>query len=300
MLAAILVVTALLALLGGRAAEPAGGSLAGKVPAARQFPSFAGSVPVLLYHLPPADFEAQMQRLHDLGFTAITLDTYVRFMRGEAVDLPKRPILLTFDDGDVSSWERADPVLARFGWTAAMYIPTGAVGRPGRMSWNQLRLMQASGRWQIDEHAGDGHVYVPVDAAGRTLPFYVSERWVGGRQESFAEYRRRVSRDIRLGARMLADHLPGWRSHGTFAVPFGDYGQRTSNDPRIPPWFNSFLKAHFAVSFVQAVDTFSTPGLGLAYRMPVPRTSNADTLELHLLRGVDRRAPGRVGRQRRP
>ena len=94
---------------------------------------------------------------------------------------------------------------------------------------------------------------------------------------------------------MLAAQLPGWHSHGTFAVPFGDYGQRSSNDPRIEPWFRGLLETHFAVTFVQALDTFTQPG-GLADRIPVPRAWDADTLEMHLLRGVNRLAsPSRRG-----
>ena len=251
---------------------------------------------MLLYHrlvaepraVAPSDFDAQMERLHELGFEAVTLDTYVRFMRGDPVGLPKRPILITFDDGYLSSWENADPVLARYGWSAAMYIPTGFVGLPGHLSWDQLRLLQASGRWQIDEHAGDGHVSIPVDAAGRRSPFYAAERWVDGKQESFTEYQRRVGHDVELGARLLSRNLPGWHSHGTFAVPFGDYGQRGSNDPRIETWFSGYLRAHFAVSFVQAPETVSTRGLGFADRIPVSGTWNADVLEMHLMHGLDR------------
>ena len=198
-------------------------------------------MPVLLYHrlgpsagaysVTPADFAAEMQRLHGMGFQAISLDQYVRFIRGKAVDLPPRPILITFDDGFQSSFEVADPILARYGWNAAIYVITGAVGNPGRLTWAQLRQMQATGRWQIDEHAGYGHVDVTVDSDGDQGPFYANEVWANGSQESFRHYKRRVSHDIELGQRMLADHVPGWRSHGTFAVPFNNYGQHGSNDP---------------------------------------------------------------------
>jgi biofilm PGA synthesis lipoprotein PgaB len=55
----------------------------------------------------------------------------VRFIQGESVELPPRPILITFDDGYVYQWENADQVLARYGWSAALYVPTAFVGRPG-------------------------------------------------------------------------------------------------------------------------------------------------------------------------
>jgi poly-beta-1,6-N-acetyl-D-glucosamine N-deacetylase len=252
-------------------------------------------VPVLLYHrlapstngygVAPADFAAQMRRLHGLGFQAISLDQYMRFIRGKPVVLPPRPILITFDDGFSSSFEVADPILARYGWNAAIYVITGAVGTPGKLSWAQLRQMQATGRWQIDEHAGYGHVTVTVDAAGRQGPFYANEIWANGAQESFRHYKRRVSHDIELGQRMLAANIPGWRSHSTFAVPFNNYGQHGSNDPRIAPWLGRFLKAHFAAIFLQNGDGFSTPRPGFENRIFVPGGWDVSSLEGHLLAG---------------
>ena len=253
--------------------------------AATLFPRFAGAVPVLLYHRTPADFGAQMQRLHDLGFETISLDEYVRFVRGEAVALPPRPVLVTFDDGYRSALTLADPVLARYGWKAAVYSPPGAVGLPGRLPWAQLRQMQASGRWQIDEHAGDGHVLVTVDAAGRRAPYYANEVWSKSGLESFDHYKRRVAADIEHGLVTLARNIPGWSSHGTFAVPFGDYGQRSSDDPRIEPWLSAFLKDHFNVVFVQRGDRFTTPGPGFENRIHVPGTWTAAALREHLLLG---------------
>lgn len=259
------------------------------------FPRFRGGVPVLLYHrlvhstngygVAPADFAAQMQRLHVLGFQAISLDQYARFVRGKPADLPRRPILITFDDGYVSSFKVADPILAAYGWNATIYIPTGAIGIPGRLSWAQLQHMQATGHWQIDEHAGDGHVDVTVDSAGRRGPFYANEIWANGTQESFQHYKLRVSHDIELGQRVLARHIPGWTSHGTFAVPFNNYGQHGSNDPRIAPWMSRFLKTHFAASLVQEGDGFSSRGPGIQNRIYVPGGWNASSLVAHLLAG---------------
>jgi poly-beta-1,6-N-acetyl-D-glucosamine N-deacetylase len=261
------------------------------------FPRFDGAVPVLLYHrlvpgnagysVAPASFHAQMRRLSDLGFEAITLDQYARFVRGEVVDLPRRPILVTFDDAYVSAWENADPVLARYGWSAAMYVPTGAVGRPGHLTWGELRKMKSSGRWQIDEHAGDGHVLIAVDGAGRKLPFYAGVLKTDRRKESFAHYKQRVSSDIERGSAMLAQNLPGWTPGVSFAVPFNNYGQNGSNDPRIAPWLSSYLKSRFTVVFVQRDDSFTTPGPGFANRITASSHWDADTLEAHLLRGRD-------------
>ena len=269
----------------------------GAPPLPSRFPFFSGAVPVLLYHglvlrddgysVAPAAFGAELQRLHELGFQAITLDRYVAFMRGEDVALPRRPVLITFDDGRVSSWQNADRALARHGYSAVMYVPTGSVGRPGHLTWEQLRQMQASGRWQIDEHAGEGHVLVTVNARGKRGPFYANEIWANGRKERFAHYRRRVTTDIERGAALLARNLPA-SSHDTFAVPYGNYGQYRSNDQRIEPWLRRYLKARFAVTFVQHDHSFTTARQRFANRIIVSSRSDADMLEKHLLQGLER------------
>jgi hypothetical protein len=292
----------LLILVGAFAFAAAHAGAARAVPIAKKrlvrplFPRFQGAVPVLLYHrlgpgsgpysVAPETFAAEMQRLHELGFVAVSLDQYVRFVRGEPVDLPPRPILITFDDAYASSWTVADPILAQYGWNAAMYVPTAVIDRPGRLTWDDLRQMESSGRWQVDEHAGDGHVLIAAGSSGRRLPFYASELWTGGAQESFSHYKERVSGDIEHGLALLGANIRSWSSHGTFAVPFNNYGQNGSNDPRIEPWFGSYLQAHFAAVFVQRDDSFTRPGPGFENRITVPGSWDTATLESRLLDGL--------------
>jgi Polysaccharide deacetylase len=296
-LAALLLVVLVGALLADvRQDAQARGRVRGPVLAAPQklFPRFDAAVPVLLYHrilreagrgVALETFEAHMRRLHARGFHTVTLDEYVRFVRGDRVDLPARPILITFDDANASALQLADPVLARHGWSAVMYVPTGAVGLPGRLTWDELRRMRSSGRWQIEEHAGDGHTLITVDDSARREPFYANEAWTNGRRETFAQYKARVRSDIRRGSALLARNLPGWTPHASFAVPFGDYGQRGSNDPRIEPWLTGYLKTTFSVVFVQRGDGFTTSGPGFANRITVASRWDADELERHLYRG---------------
>jgi hypothetical protein len=244
-------------------------------------------VPVLLYHRVAAtSFEEQMSRLRERGFEPITLEQYVRFVRGETVRLPRRPILITFDDGYASAWRSADTVLARYGWSAVMYVPTGLLGRRGHLTWRDLRQMHASGRWNVGEHGGDGHVLITADRAGRRLPFYAAKLWSNGTTESFADYKRRVIGDVVRGGALLAGNLTGWSPHVSFAVPFNNYGQNGSNDRRIAAWLSRWLKKRFAVVFVQRDDSFTRPGVAFANRIAVGSRWDADALESHLRRGL--------------
>ena len=79
-----------------------------------------------------------------------------------------------------------------------------------------------------------------------------------------------MSSDIELGLATISRNIPGWASHGTFAVPFNNYGQNGSNDSRIEPWLGSYLKARFTAVFVQRDDAFTRPRGGFENRIHVP------------------------------
>ncbi|WP_456830849.1 polysaccharide deacetylase family protein [Deinococcus sp. UYEF24] len=127
-------------------------------------------VPVLTYHgvigsrtqkdavwfdctLP--EFEAQMKFLHDQGAQVITLAQLQRHLTlGEP--LPDKAIALTFDDSYQGVDDLAAPVLQRYGYPYAVFVHTDYVGsqkgRP-KMSWDELRELDASGLVTIGSHS---------------------------------------------------------------------------------------------------------------------------------------------------
>jgi len=62
-------------------------------------------------------------------------------------------VSLTFDDGAADNFESA-AVLSRYGLHATWYIPSGLVGQPGYMTWDQLQALQADGH-EIGGHSAD-------------------------------------------------------------------------------------------------------------------------------------------------
>jgi hypothetical protein len=142
-----------------------------------------------------------------------------------------------------------------------MFVISGHAedAHPFYLSWDELRAMQRSGRWDLQLHSGRGHVAVPYDARGDRGPYYAFRLWRDGALESFAAYKRRVTHDIDWGLQLLERRVPGVAPY-TFAVPFGNYGQLRNNDPRIPGFFNRFLRARFGAVFVQNRRGFTTRG----------------------------------------
>jgi peptidoglycan/xylan/chitin deacetylase (PgdA/CDA1 family) len=96
------------------------------------------SIPVLMYHqvietpgersphgiwVTADQFSGQLHSLHRRGFETITFNDYLRFSRGES-KLPKRPIILTFDDGYEDNFTVAFPLLQKFGFRGVIFAVT--------------------------------------------------------------------------------------------------------------------------------------------------------------------------------
>lgn len=66
-------------------------------------------------------------------------------------------VSLTFDDGDADNYDSA-AVLTQFDLKATWYVPSGLVGTPGYMTWDQLEQLRADGH-EIGGHSLD-HVNI--------------------------------------------------------------------------------------------------------------------------------------------
>jgi peptidoglycan/xylan/chitin deacetylase (PgdA/CDA1 family) len=122
------------------------------------------AVPILMYHviatpgpgavdvadwLTERDFAAQMRALRRAGYHAITLRAaFAAWRRG--APLPRRPVVLSFDDGYLGDYTRARPILRRMGWPAVLNLVLKNVRR-GDLTPHQIRALIASG-WEVDSH----------------------------------------------------------------------------------------------------------------------------------------------------
>lgn len=72
-------------------------------------------------------------------------------------------VSLTFDDGDLDNFTLA-PLLKQYGLHATFYIPSGMVGRPNYMTWDDVKSLQADGN-EIGGHSLDHVKLSGLDAA---------------------------------------------------------------------------------------------------------------------------------------
>jgi peptidoglycan/xylan/chitin deacetylase (PgdA/CDA1 family) len=270
-------------------------------------PNRLTGVPVLVYHgindrndrysVSRESFAAQMSMLRHAGFRALSITQYARFLRGDSRGLPERPILITFDDGRLDSYRGADRILQRFGMRATMFVITGEVERrnPFYTSWKELQRMLDSGRWDLQAHARDGHV--EVTHRPRTIgAYYAFRRFTRSRGlETINEWEQRVTTDVFAAREDLAEHIRGFQPL-TFAVPYGNYGQQESNDPRIAGLFSGFLHRQFEATFVQHNGNdpaFTTPRShhGDVQRYEVHTDTAADDVYGWLARHASRAVP---------
>ncbi|WP_406347234.1 polysaccharide deacetylase family protein [Streptomyces sp. NBC_00648] len=114
----------------------------------------------------PDAFAEQMNVLADRGFTPLTTAGLAQAWR-TAGALPRRPVLITFDDGYEGVHRHALPVLAKHGFAATLFVSTGWLrgaheeggALDTMLDWDQVRELAAAGT----EIGGHSHTHPQLD-----------------------------------------------------------------------------------------------------------------------------------------
>lgn len=98
--------------------------------------SIGQPLPVLMYHhvspkpglitCSPENFRAQMAWLAKTGWKTLSTAEFESVLK--TGDIPKKSVLVTFDDGYLDNWVYAHPVLQEFGQRATIFLITGWIG----------------------------------------------------------------------------------------------------------------------------------------------------------------------------
>ena len=114
------------------------------------------------YTVTVREFTRQMRWLAAFGYQAIDMDALVRARTGQG-SLPRRPVVITFDDGFQGCADHAVPVLRAHGFTAVFYLVAGLMGETSRwmlpelglelplMTWDTVRTLAGEG-FQCGSH----------------------------------------------------------------------------------------------------------------------------------------------------
>ncbi|WCN38247.1 polysaccharide deacetylase family protein [Aneurinibacillus uraniidurans] len=186
-------------------------------------------VPVLMYHhilkvsenkkfrknpavITPEAFAVQMKILHDNGYKTVGLDTLEQYV-DKKIKLPPKTVVITFDDGYLSNFMYAYPVLKRYQFKATMFVITGPMQQNpekfnpdmlNRVSWSELP--KYSDVFMYEPHAHHFH------------------RVLGRESFMLAQPVAAVKNDIHTVQELLQAHHFDTRY---FAYPYGQYNQNT-------------------------------------------------------------------------
>lgn len=166
-----------------------------------------------LQTVPAAFLRNQIRAARAQGWTFMKLgDVLARRDRPES--LPRRVMVLTFDDGYRSFVTDALPVLRAEGVPATLAVITSFVGTsredlPPLLTWAELKPLAASTDVEIVSHTHSLHQYEASNPHGDTAPSVGTRRWLDdvGRYEHREEYRDRLATDFAESQRLFELNL---------------------------------------------------------------------------------------------
>jgi peptidoglycan/xylan/chitin deacetylase (PgdA/CDA1 family)/nucleoid-associated protein YgaU len=168
-------------------------------------------VPILVYHnisaqdqgklsIASKTFDAQIKQLHADGFYTLSLADFAAFTAGRR-QLPRRSVLLTFDDGYKSFVQYARPILKDYGFGATLFVYSDFIGAGSALSWQELRSLSEQG--------------FDVQAHSKT---HGNLRRKEG--ESEAAYAKRIEAELAFPLTLYKKNLP--RPVDALAYPYGE------------------------------------------------------------------------------
>ncbi len=174
------------------------------------------NLPVLMYHhiqdqetatqngngyltVTPEIFEKQLAYLNDKKYTSVGPAELIAFFN-QGQSLPKKPVMLTFDDGYSDFATFAAPLLSRYSIKATVFVPTGLIENPGYLSWSNINSLAQSGF------------------------YFGNHTWS---HQNLGTTLEKIKKEVDTANLQLTDH--GQDPLKVFAYPYGTISQRASN-----------------------------------------------------------------------
>lgn len=170
----------------------------------------------------PDKFESDMQAVLVAGFVPVTLKDLVNYVKHDGA-LPDKPVVITFDDGYLSNYQYAYPILQRLNIKATISVIGWSVGqttykgtdRPiiPHFTWGQAKEMADSGLIDIQNHTYDMH------NDGSEPPYRNGMMQLD--TESEEDYRQAIIEDLQANKQQIEKHIGNTVFNLTY--PYGGY-----------------------------------------------------------------------------
>lgn len=190
-----------------------------------------------------AKFLQQLNWLSAHGYRPVSIDDLIAAKKG-IKKLPKKAILLTFDDAYQSFYTRVYPILKAYNYPAVL----GVVGkwleakkgekflygnklkkRSLLLSWKEIKEMSDSGLVEIASHTYNLHYGVLANPQGNKEPAVTSRIYYPKTKtyESDAHYKERIKKDLEKNSELIYEKI-GKRPR-VIVWPFGEYNEIALN-----------------------------------------------------------------------
>jgi peptidoglycan/xylan/chitin deacetylase (PgdA/CDA1 family) len=192
------------------------------------------NLPIIMYHevknynlgkdvISPYDFESDLKYLQKQHYTTITMHALINYVTTGSA-LPENPIILSFDDGYLSTYKYVLPLLQKYNMKIVLslivkntddftWAPDSNIDY-SHITWTQLKEMLATGFVEVQNHTYNLHVI----KNGR----YGCEQKKG---EPLTQYEALLTSDI-LTAQDKIIMMTG-KTPSTFVYPYGKYSDTT-------------------------------------------------------------------------
>ena len=163
--------------------------------------------------IPIAEFEKEMQTIKNDGFSVIGMQDFLAWRRGEKA-IPNKACVITIDDGWVSAYNNAWPILKKYNYPFTLFIYINYINTGGKsMSWDQLAEMRDAG---VDI---ESHTYSHADL--KKPGAAVDKKAAEGIRKDIAELGQDgwLRKEI-IGSKQVLEKQLGIKCNA-FAYPFG-------------------------------------------------------------------------------
>lgn len=173
-------------------------------------------------------FVEQMEYLRTHGYNPVSLDDILKAHEGKQ-KLPKRPVLITFDDAYISYYEFIVPVLEKFGYPSVLGVVGSFIDNPPEdlpeplMSWDQIREVASKRLVEVISHTYNLHKGIQYNPQGNVGPAVTVRAYDPSKKsyETEGEYRTRIEADFNTENTLFTRQL-GFVPRGII-WPYGKY-----------------------------------------------------------------------------
>ena len=176
-------------------------------------------------------FEHQMDYLNKAGYQTLLFSDLDK-------PIPERSLIISFDDGYRGVYEKAWPIMKRYGFKGNVYLPTKLIGlSDAHMTWGNVEQLWQTGDWYFAAHT---HSHTDIR-------FLSADRF---------------SKELRLSDEAFLQHL-GYRPE-VFCIPFGMYDNASIKLLRELGRYRLVLGSYYGFASIRKAERTVLPRIGIS------------------------------------